>query len=160
MSKIVCSGCGAWIEDTDSVCSTCGAENKNKKIANDKRPKTILDLKRWYDLNHGPYATKVCIFGSRSKQAGAVGIFKENGLYFVYKNDLSGNSSIMYKGDDEEYAVDFIFSELTKKMAGRQSTEHYFMKKSIESSNANIKTMYMLIAAIIVEWILIIMMIG
>ena len=156
MSKIICSGCGAWIEDTDRVCSVCGAQNINIKKAHDRRPKTILELKRWYDLNNATSRQKHCVFGSRSTQPGVVGIFKENNQYYVYKNDLNGRNTVMYNGDDEEYAVDFIYSELTRKIAGRQETDKYLLERFIETSNTNVKTMYKLIAAIAVEWILII----
>ena len=56
--KIKCEYCGAMIEDTADKCPNCGAPNTNVKRTVDKTPKTIEELKDWYQARKlPPYET-------------------------------------------------------------------------------------------------------
>ena len=56
--EIKCEYCGAFMNDTDKTCPNCGAvNNKHKRVA-DHTPKSIEELKKWYeDKNLPPYET-------------------------------------------------------------------------------------------------------
>lgn len=122
--KIKCEYCGGWLQDTDLTCPNCGGTNKNLKRFTDTTPKTIEELKKWYQDRHLPpsYVTRFYI-GENYKGAKAFGIYKDpdSGDFIVYKNKADGSRAIRYQGDDEAYAVNEIYLKLKSEILNQKS---------------------------------------
>ena len=93
--EIKCEYCGAFMNDTDKTCPNCGAvNNKHKRVA-DHTPKSIEELKKWYeDRNLPPYETTRFFIGIDYKKPKAFGIYEENGEFIVYKNKADESRAI------------------------------------------------------------------
>jgi len=62
--KIKCDYCGAYINDYDETCKSCGAENKHLLKRKNGVPSTIEELSIWYkDQNFMPENGTVYFFG-------------------------------------------------------------------------------------------------
>ena len=111
--QIKCEYCGSLIDDSLEKCPCCGATNNNMHRATDGTPKTIEELKQWYEARHlPPYETTRFFIGIDYKEPKAFGIYEENGEYIVYKNKADGTRAIRYRGTDEDYAVNELFLKL------------------------------------------------
>ena len=96
--KIKCDYCGNTYEDTLEKCPSCGGPNPSHK--NDNRPKTIEELKIWYQERNltAPEVTRFFI-GTDYRQPKAFGIYKDDqGDFVVYKNKADGSRAITKDG--------------------------------------------------------------
>ena len=132
MSKIKCSACGAWINDTADKCSTCHAVNLfKKKIVN--KPKTIDELNIWISQNED----KIRYSSKENEQIGdknKFGVYKENDNFIAYGVDRFGQKTILYKGNDEDYAVNIIYIRLKEDIVA-QNTLVDFEENQLLKSN-------------------------
>ncbi len=111
--KIQCDFCGNTYEDYLEKCPSCGAPNPSHHDG-DKQPRTIEELKKWYeDRQLPPPETTRFFIGVDYKEPRAFGIYKnDNNEFVVYKNKADGSRVIRYQGKDETYAVDELFQKL------------------------------------------------
>lgn len=111
--KIKCDYCGNTYEEFQPNCPSCGAPNPSHHDG-DKQPRTIEELKKWYEDRHLPPPEVTRFFiGIDYKEPKAFGIYKdENGEFIVYKNKADGTRAVRYKGKDEAYAVDELYQKL------------------------------------------------
>lgn len=110
-----CEFCGQSIGDNLEKCPNCGANNAHYQRAAIKQPKTIEELKLWYEQNNLPPEDVTRFFiGKNYTSPKAYGIFKDpvTNKFIVYKNKESGERAVRYEGDDEAYAVNEIFQKL------------------------------------------------
>ena len=117
--KIKCEFCGSMINDTESVCPSCGAPNKNVRRSSGDQPLTIQELRQWYESKGLPPESVTRFFiGKDIREPRAFGIyFDENtGNYIVYKNKASGQRAVRYQGTDEAYAVNELFQRLKQEI--------------------------------------------
>ena len=94
--KIKCDYCGNTYEDTLEKCPSCGGPNPSHK--NDNRPKTIEELKIWYQERNlpAPEVTRFFI-GTDYRQPKAFGIYKDDQGVFVSdgKNEKDGILNVL-----------------------------------------------------------------
>ncbi len=112
--KIQCDFCDNTYEDTEPQCPYCGAPNPSHHDG-DNTPKTIEQLKSWYEARKLPPYEKTRFFiGIDYKKPKAFGIYKDEntGEFIVYKNKADGSRAIRYKGEDEAYAVNELLQKL------------------------------------------------
>jgi len=110
------------MKDTDEKCPNCGAVNPNHKRTADHTPKTIEELKQWYDARHlPPYETTRFFIGIDYKKPKAFGIYEDNGEFVVYKNKANGARAIRYRGTDEEYAVNELYLKLKSEIVNQKA---------------------------------------
>lgn len=117
--KIKCRYCDNYMNDTDDVCPSCGAQNADVVRSTKSQPKTIEELKQWYsDRGLPPYETTRFFIGEDYKKPRAFGIYKDSstGKCVVYKNKDSGQRAVRYEGTDEAYAVNEIFQRLKQEI--------------------------------------------
>lgn len=116
--KIQCRYCGSFIEDTDEKCPNCGATNEDLKRTADTTPKTIEQLKAWYEAHHLPPSSVTRFFiGEDYTHPKAFGIYrKPNGHVVVYKNKADGSRAIRYEGADEAYGVNELYMRLKEEI--------------------------------------------
>jgi len=127
--KIKCEYCGAFINEKDEFCNSCGAVNANFKRATDGTPKTINELKAWYaSKNLPPQETTRFFIGVNYKEPKAFGIYEENGEFIVYKNKDDGSRAIRYQGSDEAYAVNELYLKLKQEILNQKA--HNINKKA------------------------------
>lgn len=112
--RVKCNYCGNMIDETSKTCENCGAPNERLKRVGEGVPKTIEELKEWYQ-NHNlpePEVTRFFI-GENYEKPKAFGIYKkDDGNFVVYKNKDDGSRSIRYEGTDEVYAVNELYLKL------------------------------------------------
>ena len=157
MSKIVCLSCGAWMEDTNDKCESCGAINPNKKVKDDSVPKNMVELKSWYDQNITTNGGRYCIFGEEINKPNAVGIVRKNSGFLVYKNNFGGATTAIYEGNDEEHAVEVVYLELLKKLSESKEVYNSIVQTQIQN-NETLEIATLLVFLILVEWIAILFM--
>ena len=122
--KIKCEYCGGFISDTDEKCPNCGGINAHLVRNSNKAPKTIEELKQWYqDRNLPPEETTRFFIGTNYKNPRAFGIYKdeESGNFIVYKNKGNGVRAIRYEGKDEAYAVNELYLKLKSEIINQKS---------------------------------------
>ena len=111
--EVKCEYCGSLIPDDAAVCPNCGAPNENMHRAADGTPKTIEELKAWYQkMNLPPYEVTRFFIGENYLGPKAYGIYKDRDNYIVYKNKADGTKVLRYKGKDEDYAVNELYLKL------------------------------------------------
>ena len=113
--KIKCEFCGTMMDDTQSVCPSCGAPNRNVRRSSGDQPLTIEELRQWYEGKGLPPEEVTRFFiGKDIREPKAFGIYYEEdtGNYVVYKNKASGERSVRYRGTDQAYAVNELFQKL------------------------------------------------
>ena len=109
--KIKCDYCDSLIDENDTECNYCGAKNNYYK--ENGIPKTIEELKKWYNSLGLPDTSITRIFIDINYQnPRAFGIYKDNNRYIVYMNDDKGNRIIRYDGADESYAVSELYLKI------------------------------------------------
>ena len=120
--ELKCEYCGAFLSDTDEKCPNCGAINRHHKRVADHTPKTIEELKKWYEDRHlPPYETTRFFIGIDYKAPKAFGIYEENGNFIVYKNKADGSRAVRYKGRDEAYAVNELYLKLKSEILNQKA---------------------------------------
>lgn len=136
-SGVLCPQCGAEISPTDERCPKCGAVNGNYQRAKDKVPATIMELQQWYAArNLPPEETTRFFIGKNYKGAKAFGIYKDsNGDIVVYKNKADGSRAVRYRGRDEAFAVNEIYTKLRETIQTQKSRPGYGSGKSTSSSS-------------------------
>lgn len=136
---VLCPQCGAQIAPTDERCPKCGAVNGNYQRAKDAVPKTIMELQQWYAArNLPPEETTRFFIGKNYKGAKAFGIYKDsNGDIVVYKNKADGSRAVRYRGRDEAFAVNEIYTKLRETIQTQKSRPGYGSGRSTFSSSGS-----------------------
>ncbi len=117
--KIKCEFCGTMMNDTESVCPSCGAPNPSVRRSSGDQPLTIEELKRWYESKGlPPEETTRFFIGRDVREPKAFGIYLDEatGNYIVYKNKADGQRAIRYQGTDQAYAVNELFQRLKQEI--------------------------------------------
>jgi len=99
---------------------------KNNK-SNSQTPRTIKQLRSWYEARNlpSPYITRFFI-GEDVQEPKAFGIYRDNsGNYVVYKNKADGTRAIRYRGRDEARAINEIYLKLKQEIANRKFSSKY-----------------------------------
>lgn len=142
MASLICKYCGSYINDTDERCPNCDAVNQDYKRVSDGTPRTIEELKKWYeDRKLPPEETTRFFIGKNIKSPRAFGIYEENGRFIVYKNKSNGSRAIRYEGRDEAYAVNELYLRLKeeilnqKKNNSRKASVEKRPKSSLSTAN-------------------------
>ncbi|MCR5657322.1 MAG: hypothetical protein K6G06_07660 [Butyrivibrio sp.] len=120
--KIQCDFCGNTYEDTLKECPDCGAPNQSH-YDGDVRPRTIAELKSWYQARQLPPENVTRFFiGKDVREPKAFGIYQDaNGDFIVYKNKADGTRAVRYQGDDEQYAVHELYQKLKDEIVHQKS---------------------------------------
>ncbi len=122
MPQIKCEYCGSYIEETDRKCPYCNAVNKNFKRIVSGTPRTIEELKQWYeDRNLPPEEITRFFIGKDIREARAFGIYQDGSDFIVYKNKNDGSRAIRYQGTDEAYAVNELYLKLKSEILNQKS---------------------------------------
>ena len=87
-----------------------------------RQPKTIEELKQWYEDRHLPAEEVTRFFiGKNITEPKAFGIYKDKkGEFVVYKNKANGVRSVRYKGPDEAIAVGEILLRLKSEIVNQK----------------------------------------
>ncbi len=134
--KIKCEFCGTMMDDTQSVCPSCGAPNRNVRRSSGDQPLTIEELRQWYEGKGLPPEEVTRFFiGKDIREPKAFGIYYEEdtGNYVVYKNKASGERSVRYRGTDQAYAVNELFQRLKQEIIQQKMLN---VKKRQEGTDA------------------------
>ena len=117
--RIECEWCGAWINDFDRTCPNCGGVNSHYVSQANDIPQTIEELKAWAKEMKLPLDEMRTFIGEDYKGAKAFGIYKDekDGTFVVYKNGADGKRMVRYKGDDEAYAVNELYTKMKERVA-------------------------------------------
>ena len=122
--KVKCEYCDNFIDDTEEVCSFCGAPNAHMVRSGIGVPKTIEELRAFAESKNLPLRQMRFFLGEDIREPRAFGIYKdEGGNCIVYKNKSDGTRVIRYRGEDEAYAVNELYqkmrTEVTEQKAKR-----------------------------------------
>ena len=139
MSKLICASCGAWVEDTDEFCGSCGSKNRNRKVVANGIPKTMVELKKWHDEMLCINDQRYCVFGEISNKPSIIGIVRKNNKFLVYETNYGGASTFLYEGDDEEHAVEVVYLYLLKRTSQTKELINEFMLPSASTSKTGYK---------------------
>ena len=142
--QIKCNFCGQYLSDTEPVCPHCGAPNDGVKRTVDAQPKTIEELKAWYESKGLPPAEVTRFFiGVDYKKPRAFGIYKDEqtGNFVVYKNKDSGDRAVRYEGKDEAYAVNELYQRLKQEII-QQKANNVSKGQGINSNNSGIQKLF------------------
>lgn len=120
--QVKCDYCSSWMEDSDEFCPNCGAANANLKRVANRTPRTIEELKSWYQARKlPPYEQTRFFIGENYQGARAFGIYEDGGEYVVYKNKADGSRAIRYRGKDEAYAVNELYLRLKEEILNQKN---------------------------------------
>ena len=135
--KIQCEYCGSYINDTDEICSSCGAVNKNLKRVANGVPTTIEELKLFCKAHNLPLEQMRFFIGENYTQPRAYGIYLDeaSGEFIVYKNKADGTRAIRYQGKDEAYAVHEIYLKIKSEIENQKKYQNAAKQTSYRSSN-------------------------
>lgn len=149
MSKVKCKSCGSWMNDTAYECPICDAENKNRKEIFGK-PKTIVELDDWKNKNKNKlkYSTKENESIGKNND---FGVYKDGNDFITYGLDRYEQKTIIYKGDDEDYAVSLAYLRLNEDMVAQNTLVDFEENQLIKSNPYKTLSIYMFI--LIVELI-------
>ena len=125
--KIRCDYCGAMIDETSVRCPNCGAPLSGADRTSDEQPKTIEELKAWYEAHHLPPENITRFFiGKNIIEPKAFGIYQDStGDYVVYKNKSTGERAIRYKGSDQAYAVNELYQRLKAEIVDQKAKPQF-----------------------------------
>ena len=116
--QIKCDYCGAYFNDTEEQCPTCGAPNNQLRRTASSVPVTIEELQKFIAEKNIP-AEKIRFFiGVDYREPKAFGIYRDEmtGNFVVYKNKADGTRAVRYEGKDEAYAVNEIYQKLREEI--------------------------------------------
>lgn len=121
--QVKCDFCGALVDETNETCPKCGAPLSGAHRTSIEQPKTIEELKAWYEAHHLPPEEVTRFFiGKDIKEPKAFGIYKDStGDFVVYKNKSTGERAVRYKGADEQYAVNELYQRLKAEIADQKA---------------------------------------
>lgn len=111
------------VDETAERCPSCGAPLSGANRTASEQPKTIEELKAWYEAHHLPPEEITRFFiGKDITEPKAFGIYKDgNGDFVVYKNKSNGERAVRYKGADEKYAVNELYQRLKAEIADQKA---------------------------------------
>lgn len=137
--NIKCDFCGSMIDERNTSCPHCGAPLSGVNRMASGQPKTIEDLKAWYEAHNLPPEEITRFFiGKNITEPKAFGIYKkENGDCVVYKNKSTGERAIRYQGADEAYAVNELYQRLKTEIANQKGRAHSTSSLSSQQSSDN-----------------------
>ena len=118
----LCSQCGAPLRG-GKFCSCCGSPVPAEKPAAAPRsgkPETIEELRAYAESHNWPIEQMRLFIGINTNEAKAFGIYKEGGLFTVYKNKADGTRAVRYCGADEKYAVNEIYVKMSGEIQKRK----------------------------------------
>ena len=121
--KIKCDYCGTMVDEKEKNCPNCGAALSGVDRMASGQPKTIEELKKWYqDHNLPPENVTRFFIGKDYKKPKAFGIYRdEKGDFVVYKNKADGSRAVRYQGADEAYAVNELYQRLKAEIADQKN---------------------------------------
>lgn len=110
------------IEETSPKCPHCGGVNEMMKRFVEDTPKTIAELKAWYEAHHlPPMETTRFFIGLDYRSPKAFGIYQSNGQCTLYKNYSDGKREVLYQGKDETYAVNELYLRLKQTIMNQKA---------------------------------------
>ncbi len=138
--KIKCEYCGAMIEDSEDKCPNCGAPNVNVRRTTEHTPKTIEELKAWYEARKlPPYETTRFFIGIDYKEPRAFGIYRDGSEFVVYKNKGDGTRAVRYRGTDEAYAVNELYLKLKSEILNQKAKNGRSSDAPVQRSQSRLK---------------------
>ena len=120
--RVKCDYCKQMVDESLEKCPHCGATISAVNRVASEQPKTIDELRQWYEAHHLPPEEVTRFFiGKDIKEPKAFGIYKaDNGDFVVYKNKSTGERAIRYQGIDEGYAVNELYQRLKAEIADQK----------------------------------------
>ena len=121
--KITCEYCSSMYDDNQECCPFCGAKTPARAPQMLENPRTIEELKLWYEQRKlPPYETTRFFIGMDYRGSKAFGIYKDPGTgnTVVYKNKDDGSRAVRYNGSDEAYGVNEILMKLKEEITKRK----------------------------------------
>ena len=111
------------VDETSERCHSCGAPLSGANRTASEQPKTIEELKAWYEAHHLPPEEITRFFiGKNFTEPKAFGIYKDgNGDFVVYKNKANGERAVRYKGSDETYAVNELYQRMKSEIVNQKA---------------------------------------
>ena len=112
-------------------------------------PKTIEELKKWYEDNSLPSENVTRFYiGKNYTRPRAFGIYqdKKTENFIVYKNKANGTRSIRYEGPNEEYAVKELYLKLTEEIINQKARNANNSKYSKYAMNKKITILICVLA--------------
>ena len=139
--RVKCDYCRQMIDEGLEKCPYCGATISAVNRVASEQPKTIEELRQWYEQHHLPPENITRFFiGKDVKEPKAFGIYKSDaGDFIVYKNKADGQRAVRYQGVDEGYAVNEIYQRLKAEIADQKEHRAETVKKT-PKANLNQKT--------------------
>ncbi len=121
--KIKCDYCGSMVDENQKQCPNCGGPLSGVNRMADETPKTIEELRQWYQAHNLPPEEVTRFFiGKDYKDPRAFGIYQDDsGDFVVYKNKTDGSRAVRYQGADEAYAVNELYQRLKSEIADQKS---------------------------------------
>jgi len=121
--KVKCDYCGQMVDENEKTCPNCGGPMPVSNRVAGSQPKTIEELKKWYNDHHlPPEETTRFFIGKDIKEPKAFGIYKDGaGDFIVYKNKADGERVVRYQGKDEGYAVNELYQRLKSEIADQKA---------------------------------------
>ncbi len=134
--RIKCDYCKSMVEDKFVNCPNCGAALNVSRWATDV-PKTIGELKEWYEAHNLPDEEITRFFIGRDvRENKSFGIYKNMaGDFIVYKITSDGSRKIRYEGSDEEYAVNELYQKLKAEISNQKEHSKDYGKIRPKSYN-------------------------
>lgn len=138
--RVKCDFCKTMVDDKFVNCPNCGAPLNVSRWANDV-PKTIEELKEWYEAHNLPDEKITRFFiGKDVREAKSFGIYRNGaGDFVVYKITSDGSRKVRYEGSDEEYAVNEIYQKLRAEISNQKEHSKDYGKIRPKSYNENEK---------------------
>lgn len=122
--RVKCEYCESWVDDTEERCPSCGAPNKAYTRMADGNPKTIQQLRQWYqDRGLPPEQVTRFFIGKDTHEPKAFGIYQDGENFVVYKNKTDGSRAVRYRGKDEAYAVHEIHTKLKEEILNQRARQ-------------------------------------
>ncbi len=137
--KVKCDYCGQMVDETLPTCPNCGGTLSTSNRVSGGQPKTIEELKAWYEDHHLPPEDITRFYiGKDIKHPKAFGIYKNsNGDFVVYKNKANGERAVRYEGADEAYAVNELYQRLRAEIADQKAAAKPVSRPSNSNQNRN-----------------------
>lgn len=122
-----CSNCHNEFDNSLVACPICGINNPDYHTHTIETPRTIEELKIWYE-EHGLPDERITRFfiGKNINEPKNFGIYYDefSGNYVVYKNKDTGERKIRYEGKDEAFAVNEFWLRLKSEIQNQKSRQN------------------------------------